>query len=95
VCTAKDSPWYGNVFVAGLRGQQLRRIKLERAPMAHTRWRIVEEEALFHNQLGRIRAVAMGPDGYLYFASSNRDENGKELGLARSEDDRLFRLRVK
>ncbi len=94
VCDVKGSPWYGQIFVGGMRGQQLRRINVERASSTRTGWRVVEEEALFHNQLGRIRAVAMGPDGYLYFANSNRDSDGKEMGLFKTEDDRLFRLRI-
>jgi len=92
VCNVKESVWYGHLFVAGMRGQQLRRIRVEKAPGAG--WRVVEEEPLFHQQFGRIRAVAMGPDGYLYFATSNRDSEGQEAKLAAALDDRLFRLRL-
>jgi glucose/arabinose dehydrogenase len=37
---------------------------------------------------GRIREVAEGPDGYLYFSTSNRDGRGKPA----SDDDRIMRL---
>jgi glucose/arabinose dehydrogenase len=37
---------------------------------------------------GRIRDVAEGPDGYLYFSTSNRDGRGKPA----SDDDRIMRL---
>lgn len=80
--------WSGDVFVGALRGRQLRRIGVERAPDARAGWRVVEEEALFEDELGRIRAVAMGPDGHLYFTTSNRDGRGDPA----PEDDRVFRL---
>ena len=32
---------------------------------------IVEEEALYKDQFGRIRTVAQGPDGFVYFSTSN------------------------
>jgi glucose/arabinose dehydrogenase len=37
---------------------------------------------------GRIRDVAEGPDGYLYFSTSNRDGRGKPA----TDDDRIMRL---
>ena len=91
VCNVKGSPWFGDLFVGGMRGQQLRRIKV--AP-ADEGFRVVEEEPLFLNQFGRIRAVAMGRDGALYFATSNRDGDGKDLKLSATNDDRLFRLNL-
>jgi glucose/arabinose dehydrogenase len=39
-------------------------------------------------QYGRIRDVAEGPDGLLYFSTSNRDGRGKPT----SDDDRILRL---
>lgn len=92
VCNVKESVWYGQLFVAGLRGQQLRRIRVEKPP--DDGWRVVEEEPLFHKQFGRIRAVAIGPDGYLYFGASNRDSDGQEAKLTTALDDRLFRFRL-
>ncbi len=93
VCNVKESVWYGHLFVAGMRGQQLRRIRVEKSPGSmDAGWRVVEEEPLFHKQFGRIRAVAVGPDGYLYFATSNRDSDGQEAKLAAALDDRLFRF---
>lgn len=32
---------------------------------------VLNEESLFKDQFGRIRDVAQGPDGLLYFSSSN------------------------
>jgi glucose/arabinose dehydrogenase len=48
---------------------------------------VVREERLF-TDLGRIREVAVGPDGALYFSTSNRDGRGDPA----REDDRIFRL---
>ncbi|MEE8161576.1 MAG: hypothetical protein V3T61_08065 [Acidobacteriota bacterium] len=53
---------------------------------------MVRQEVLFHRELGWIRAVAMGPDGYLYFANTNHDSNGFKENLAQEGDDRLFRV---
>jgi glucose/arabinose dehydrogenase len=39
-------------------------------------------------EYGRIRDVAEGPDGYLYFSTSNRDGRGKPA----EDDDRILRL---
>jgi glucose/arabinose dehydrogenase len=91
VCNVKGSPWFGDLFVGGMRGRQLRRIKIEQATAG---FRVVEEEPLFHNEFGRLRAVAMGRDGALYFATSNRDGDGKDLKLSAANDDRLFRLNL-
>ena len=86
--TGDALPWRGDALVAALRGETLLRIVLERHPESPTRWRAVREEALFRGELGRIRAVAMGPDGHLYFATSNRDGRGD----VRSGDDHLLRI---
>jgi glucose/arabinose dehydrogenase len=49
--------------------------------------RVVSQEDLIKNY-GRIRDVAEGPDGYLYFSTSNRDGRGKPV----EDDDRILRL---
>jgi glucose/arabinose dehydrogenase len=80
--------WSGNLFVGALRGQQLRRIAVEPATGTPTGWRVSGQEALFEKQYGRIRLVHMGPDGALYFGTSNRDGRGS----AAQDDDRIFRI---
>src|SRR5262249_49787440 len=52
--------WRGNLFVGGLASQQLRRIELRGDRVTH------QEVVL--DQVGRVRDVAVGPDGYLYMA---------------------------
>jgi glucose/arabinose dehydrogenase len=81
-------PWRGSLFVGALRGQQLQRLELVSAPGERPPWRVGREEVYLDEQIGRIRAVVMGPDGYLYVTTSNRDGRGQ----ARPEDDRLLRV---
>jgi glucose/arabinose dehydrogenase len=49
--------------------------------------RVLGQEGLVKDY-GRIRDVAEGPDGYLYFSTSNRDGRGKPA----SDDDRILRI---
>lgn len=55
--------WRGDLFVGALKGQILVRLKLDGE-------KVVREErlpkGLFKGQLGRIRDVRVGPDGYIY-----------------------------
>ncbi len=79
--------WRGHLFVGALRGMQLRRIAVARGSDGSSGWRVVDEQVIAHG-MGRIRAVGMGTDGYLYFATSNRDGRGAPA----EGDDRLMRL---
>lgn len=51
--------------------------------------KIVSAEKLPEVHFGRIREVMEGPDGFIYFSTSNRDGRGK----AGMKDDRIFRVR--
>ncbi|MBC7791635.1 MAG: PQQ-dependent sugar dehydrogenase [Anaerolineae bacterium] len=83
--TGSHAPWRGNAFVGALKGEQLRRLVLERSANG---WGVTGEAPLFAGEIGRIRAVAMGPDGHLYFTTSNRDGRGE----VRRGDDNIFRI---
>jgi glucose/arabinose dehydrogenase len=72
-----------NLFVGTLRGTHLLRLRLD-----STSRRLVGQERLLEGQFGRIRDVASGPDGYLYFCTNNRDGRGSPI----SGDDRIARL---
>ena len=71
----------GNFFLGCLRGQRLIRVVLDGR-------RVVSQENLFSETYGRIREVGEGPDGYIYFSTSNRDGRGR----AAKEDDRIMRM---
>jgi len=51
--------WNGNLFVGALKDQMLVRLKLDGEKVVH-------EERLLKNALGRIRDVRAGPDGFIY-----------------------------
>ena len=90
---AYDGPypgWRGSVFVAALKGEQLRRVHVSRDSSSGGGWRAVSDEPMFVRAFGRLRAVAMAPDGMVYFTTSNRDGRG----APRAGDDHIFRLRV-
>jgi glucose/arabinose dehydrogenase len=71
----------GNLFFGCLRGRRIIRVVLDGR-------RVVSQEDLLSDQYGRIREVAEGPDGAIYFSTSNRDGRG----TAAASDDRILRL---
>lgn len=72
-----------DLFIAGLAGQQLRRVHFN--PRDATR--VDSTERLLEGQYGRLSDVIAGPDGVLYLSTSNRG-----LASAAADDDRLLRL---
>jgi glucose/arabinose dehydrogenase len=71
----------GNFFFGCLRGRRIIRVVLDGR-------RVISQEDLLNDQYGRIREVAEGPDGAIYFSTSNRDGRG----TAAASDDRILRL---
>ena len=57
--------WQGDLFIGALRGEALVRLELDGE-------KVVQEERLLRNVLGRIRDVRNGPDGYLYVLTDSR-----------------------
>ena len=51
---------------------------------------IVDEGEIYHGLYGRIREVIVGPDGYLYFTTSNTDGRGQDV--RQPDDDKIFRV---
>ncbi len=72
-----------DLYVAGLRGTQLRKITFD------SEGKILGEEELF-SDLGRIRD-AVEHNGSLYIATSNKDGRG----IPKSNDDKIIRINVK
>src|ERR1051326_17911 len=58
--------WKGNLFVGALRDQMLVRLQLDGE-------KVVKEERLLKNVLGRIRDVRMGPDGLISLLTDETD----------------------
>lgn len=82
----KFPQWKGNLFVGALGG-------LGRGPKPGL-YRITLDGRNYAGQerlvpdLGRIRDVAVGPDGLIYFSTSNKDGRGRPAAT----DDRIMRL---
>lgn len=70
----------GNFFFGCLSGEMLIRVVLDGR-------KVLGQEGIV-KEYGRIREVAEGPDGAIYFSTSNRDGRGKPA----SDDDRITRL---
>ncbi|HEV8130863.1 MAG TPA: PQQ-dependent sugar dehydrogenase [Acidobacteriota bacterium] len=71
----------GNFFFGCLRGQCIIRVVLEGK-------HVLSQERLVEGKYGRIRDVTQGPDGTIYFSTSNRDGRGSPA----SDDDRILRM---
>ncbi|MBI3262536.1 MAG: PQQ-dependent sugar dehydrogenase [Acidobacteria bacterium] len=73
-----------NFFVATLGSQHIQRVRLD--PVDNRR--IVANERLLAGRYGRLRDITTGPDGFLYFSTSNRDGRGTPA----TSDDRILRI---
>lgn len=73
-----------NLFFGALRGNALVRLELTEDNKAIKSF----EKLNLTTDLGRIRDVALGPDGYIYFSTSNKDGRGS----AKQNDDKIYRI---
>ncbi|MBN1168447.1 PQQ-dependent sugar dehydrogenase [Candidatus Woesebacteria bacterium] len=73
--------WGGSIFFAGLRGESLYEVNI--ADIKNPKIK-----SHFHKEFGRLRALAIGPDGYFYVSTSNTDGRGD----AEPEDDKIIRI---
>ncbi|HYE63228.1 MAG TPA: PQQ-dependent sugar dehydrogenase [Phycisphaerales bacterium] len=71
----------GKYLAACLLGQQIRCITLDGS-------KVTSDDTLLTGY-GRVRAITVGPDGFIYFSTSNRDGRGR----AGETDDRIVRLK--
>ena len=81
-------PWQGALLVSGLQGRSLRVLRMER-DSARSSWRAAGEQLLLDGRYGRLRLVAVGPDGAVYVGTSNRDGRA----APGPDDDLVLRLR--
>ncbi len=70
-----------SIFFVGLRGSTLYEAKLDGTSVKS----LVKH---FEDEYGRLRVVRIGPDGYLYIATSNQDGRGRP----KEGDDKLIRI---
>jgi glucose/arabinose dehydrogenase len=68
--------WHGDIFVAALKGKQIRRVDMEGG-------RIVGQQAMLGDLDARMRDVRTGPDGLLYVLD---DSNGRILRIRPSRN---------
>lgn len=71
----------GNLYFTGLRGEALYRYTIESKELTQ----------FYHRKYGRLRAVTIGEDGFLYFGTSNKDGRGSP----KSGDDKILRIEPK
>jgi len=74
--------WRGSLLFVTLKDESLRRLTF-RADGS-----VAREQIVYRGRFGRLRDVAVGPDGAVYLATSNRDGNGSP----RRRDDRILRI---
>ena len=58
--------WRGDFLIGTLAGECLVRLKMDSG-------RVVKEERYLHHKIGRIRDVAVAPDGYIYLLTDNTE----------------------
>jgi len=83
--------WHdGSLFFGGLRGEALYRIRIPADVLSPTAGSApdLSVESHFQGEFGRIRAVRIGPDGRLYFSTSNRDGRGN----VQEGDDKILSI---
>jgi aldose sugar dehydrogenase len=71
----------GNFLFGCLAGRRIIRVILDGR-------KVVSQQNLLPGTYGRIREMAQGPEGFVYFSTSNRDGRGS----AAAGDDRILRL---
>jgi glucose/arabinose dehydrogenase len=74
--------WRGSLLFVTLKDQSLRRLTLAEDGS------VTGEEVLYQGEFGRLRDVAVGPDGAVYLATSNHDGRGDP----NEGDDRILRI---
>jgi glucose/arabinose dehydrogenase len=74
--------WRGSLLFVTLKDESLRRLTLAKDGS------VTGEEVLYQGEFGRLRDVAVGPDGAVYLVTSNRDGRG-DPG---EDDDRILRI---
>jgi glucose/arabinose dehydrogenase len=86
--------WKGSFIVATLglagsgEGEHLHRIQVS----PDNPYKVEKHEVYLKGQYGRLRTVAMGPDGHLYLTTSNCDSRGVPNGRCLAGGDKVLRV---
>ncbi len=83
-----DHDWGGSLFVGTLVGRKLLRLQIDEDA---DEVRVLCQESLLADEVGRVRSVRQGLDGELYVSTSNRDHRGAPA----ARDDRVLRVSLK
>lgn len=78
--------WKNTLLLTTLKGKSLRILFLSADGLS-----IDSEEILFENRYGRLRDVAVGPDGAIYLSTSNQDWN-PQPGFPLPGDDKILKI---
>jgi glucose/arabinose dehydrogenase len=74
-----DTEYYnGNIFFTGLRGAGIYKYNINDKSLTK----------YLENQYGRLRAITLGPDGFFYITTSNRDGRG----APQEGDDKILKI---
>ena len=76
--------WDGSLLFVTLKERDLRRL----VPADASFGSVAQEQVLFDGRFGRLRSIAVGPDGAIYLGTSNRDGRASPT----PEDDRILRV---
>jgi glucose/arabinose dehydrogenase len=76
--------WQNDLFMGALAHQSILRVELDGQSVAH-------EEELLRGEIGRIRDVATGPDGFLYLLTDASNGGLYRLEPVEGEDARSTR----
>ncbi len=74
--------WKGSLLFTTLKERDVRRLTFAADGSVDS------QEVLYDNRFGRLRSIAVGPDGALYLGTSNKDTRGNPA----AGDDRIVRL---
>ncbi|MEK7599127.1 MAG: PQQ-dependent sugar dehydrogenase, partial [Patescibacteria group bacterium] len=74
--------WNGSIFFTGLRGESIYETKIA------ANGKITALVSHFRGAFGRLRAIQIGPDGFLYVSTSNTDGRGE----IRDRDDKIIKI---